>query len=113
MRLSDPILDLIALAVPDHYDPEDPEQRPALMTTLDQLANATIARQYQGPKRPRAVVIEETDWLVTRDVEEAKAFQPAHDCPTCLAGHDQVTAFLKEHPRTWMALGNLTYREVW
>ena len=55
----------------------------------------------------------ETHWKITSDWREVEQFQPAHDCTTCRAGNDQAMAFLKEFPDRRLAVGNLTYIEVW
>jgi hypothetical protein len=108
------IQDVIALAVPDGWDPDDPEARPRLVELLDRLAEQTAAAQYTDPAwRPRALAFEPTEWLITQRPDEVERFQPAHDCEVCRAGNDRAREFLAEHPETWVALGNLTYTEVW
>lgn len=99
--------DVLAFVVPAGVDPDSAATR----GHMDLLAEASIAQQYTN--RPRMVVeIEDIDWLVTNDPAEADAFQPAHDCAACLAGADQVRAFLREHPGRTVALANLVYTEV-
>jgi hypothetical protein len=58
-------------------------------------------------------VLDPIDWLITSDWRDVEAHQPAHQCPTCIAGNDQAMAFLKEHPTERLALGNMRYWEVW
>jgi hypothetical protein len=85
------------------------------LSQLDELACDQIIRQYleRGDRPPRAILLGEIDWLVTGDVDAARRHQPDHDCAACRAGHDQAVAFLAEHPDARLALGNLSYREVW
>lgn len=103
----EPILDYIALAVPEGIALEDPR----LLDLLNTQAERTILAQYRRP--PRALAIEPIDWLITSKPEDVERHQPAHDCATCRAGNDQARAFLAEHPDRFVALGNLRYTEVW
>jgi hypothetical protein len=108
------IQDVIAMGVPDGWNPADPEDRARLIELLDRFAEQTAAAQYSDPsRRPRALAFEPTVWLITRDVDEVERFQPAHDCEVCRAGNGRAREFLAEHPENWVALGNLTYTEVW
>ena len=104
----EPILDFIVLTVPTEVDPE----HPAFREYLDRLADHTTMSQYQG-KKPKALVMDKIEWLITSDWEDVERQQPAHDCATCRAGNDQAIAFLKEHPDKRLALGNLRYWEIW
>ena len=107
------IQDVIALAVPDGWNPTI-RRTGRGWWSLDRLAEQTAAAQYADPAwRPTALAFEPTEWLITRDAAEVERFQPAHDCEVCRAGNDRAREFLAEHPETWVALGNLTYREVW
>jgi hypothetical protein len=75
---------------------------------------AALNRQYQDqPEPPQAVLLDRTDWLITNQPDEVERFQPAHGCARCRAGKDQARAFLAEHLHRYVALANLTYREVW
>lgn len=99
------IQDVIALVVPEHITGEVPLEQ------LERLAHQAVARQYVG--RTVAITFMEITWLVTSDADEAERFQPAHDCAACRAGADQARAYLRENPERRIALGNITYREVW
>ena len=105
------IQDVFAMVVPETFDPAQPEDRARLVAKLGPLAESYVARQYQ--KAPRALLFEKIDWLITQDPADVEKFQPAHDCAACRAGNDQSLAFLRENPGRWVALGNLTYTEVW
>ena len=100
--------DFIVLGLPPGTSPDEP----GILDKLDRMSERTVIDQYKG-KRPRAIVMRETEWLITSDWREVERFQPAHDCATCRAGNDQAIAFLKEHPERRLALGNLHYEEVW
>lgn len=102
------ILDYVIFRVPHGIDLDDPDTR----GRLDGMAERLTMRQYKG-KRPRALLFGETDWIITSDWRDVERFQPAHRCPTCLAANDQAVAHLKEHPSDRLALGNLTYEEIW
>lgn len=102
----EPIQDYVVLVVPP--DAKLDEQ------TIDRLtaqAQVQIFAQYRT--RPRALVIEPIDWLITSDPAEVERHQPDHDCAACRAGNDQARAYLTEHPDGRLALGNLRYTEVW
>lgn len=99
--------DVFAVSLPEGVDVEDP----ALTAELYGWVGRLVWAQYQG-RRPHEIRID-VDWLITASAEEADAFQPAHDCPSCLAGTDQVRAFLRDNPGRCVALGNLHYVEVW
>lgn len=105
------IQDVFAAAVPEGYDPAVPADRERLIAALGPLSEAYVVRQYRV--RPKAILMEPTDWLITRDPAEVERFQPAHDCVACRAGNDQCLAYLRDHPDGWVVLGNLTYTEVW
>jgi hypothetical protein len=110
------IQDVIAMAVPDGWDPADADDRARLVEVLDQFAEQTAAAQYTDlspSRRPIALAFEPTEWLITQRPDEVERFQPAHDCEVCRAGNGRAREFLAEHPETWVALGNLTYTEVW
>jgi hypothetical protein len=103
-----PINDVFALALPEGIDPEDP----GLLPELYEMAVSFVWAQYDGADRPNELRID-IDWLITGDADEADAFQPAHDCPSCVAGADQMRAFLRDHPGRVAVLANLHYVEVW
>ena len=104
-----PIIDdFIVLGVPDDASLE----REETIDALERLAQRNILSQYKG-RTPKALLLYESQWLITGDPEEALAFQPAHDCAACQAGNDQAVAYLKEFPGKRLALGNLHYTEVW
>lgn len=105
------IQDYIVLALPSHIDASDPDQRAALFDELTDRATQTVMAQYQRP--PKALLLEPIDWLITSDPADVERHQPAHDCETCRAGNVDAQAFLLEHPGRLLALGNLTYTEVW
>jgi hypothetical protein len=100
--------DFIVLGVPDDASLE----REDTVDALERLAELQILNQYEG-RRPRALLLYTSQWLITGSWEEALAFQPAHDCVACQAGNDQAVAFLKEFPDKKLALGNLHYTEIW
>lgn len=101
------IQDVFAMAVPEGVDPADPD----LVPKLEALARAYVVRQYQVA--PKALLFDTIDWLVTAEPADVEKFQPAHDCAACRAGNDQSLAFLRQNPGRYVALGNLTYTEVW
>lgn len=104
----EPILDYIVLSIPADIDPDHPD----VQATLDDQAQFQVLNQYRKA-RPKAIVIDPIEWLITSDWRDVEAHQPAHDCATCRAGNDQAVAFLKEHPDRRLALGNMRYFEVW
>lgn len=106
-----PVQDVIALGVPSGMNPEEPANRDRVVAYLTRVAQVSIVRQYKV--RPTALLLDEIDWLITNDADEATQFQPAHDCAACIAGTDQAVAFLREHPDGYLALANLSYTEVW
>jgi hypothetical protein len=106
--MTEPITDFIVLGVPEGATLESE----GTCDALEHLAMQTVIDQYKG-RRPKAIMFMETHWKITSDWREVEQFQPAHDCPTCRAGNDQAMAFLKEFPDRRLALGNLTYIEVW
>lgn len=101
------IHDVFACAIPSDRRPLDPE----VTAYMTDLAHQVTRDQYFD--RDIVLRFEPIEWLITNDADEADAFQPVHDCPTCQAGADQMRAFLNELPDRWIALGNLTYVEVW
>lgn len=104
-----PIIDdFIVLSIPPHVSLDDE----GAVEQLERQADRTIVAQYRR-RRPRAIIVRESEWLITSDWREVERFQPAHDCATCRAGNDQAIAFLKDHPDRRLALGNLHYSEVW
>lgn len=102
------IEDVFAVTLPQDMDPHDPTITHRLRTMAWRLTYA----QYEAPG-PLALRFDPIDWLITTDADEADAFQPAHDCPTCRAGADQMRAFLRANPGRYVVLGNLRYVEVW
>jgi hypothetical protein len=106
--VSEPVYDFIVLGCAPHITLTDPEH----VEMLDRLAQRSAMGQYKK-QRPKALVMDKIEWLITDDWEEVERFQPAHDCATCRAGNDQAVAYLKEHPDRWLALGNMKYWEVW
>lgn len=105
---TEPIQDVFCMAVPDGVDPADP----SLPVKLTQLAQRVAYTQYKG--RPlKALEFEAMDWLITSDPSDIAEFQPAHDCPACLAGNDQSLAFLEANPGKSIAMCNMSYREIW
>lgn len=105
------ISDVFAAAVPESYDLTDPEQFPVLFARMTDIARTATLAQYRRP--PKALLFEPIDWLVTSDPAEVEQFQPAHDCEECRAGNERALAFLRANPDRAIALGNLSYREVW
>jgi hypothetical protein len=108
MPESQPIQDYIVLGVPAEADLSSEGTADA----LEHLAMKNVINQYKKD-RPRAILFLETHWKITSDWREVEEFQPAHQCAACQAGNDQAIAFLKEHPDKRLALGNLTYVEIW
>lgn len=108
-EVPEPIDDYIILEIPHDMDLDldQPEHR----LRLDRLAEASVMGQYKRP--PRALLLDQIDWLVTSDWQEVERFQPAHDCAECQAGNERAITFLKEHPDQRLALGNMHYVEVW
>jgi hypothetical protein len=107
-RLSDLIQDYVILGMPPDVDPDSPDVREA----LNRLAERQVLMQYKG-KPPKALVIDPIEWLITSDWRDVEAFQPAHDCEDCRSGNERAIALLKEHPTKRLALGNMTYLEMW
>lgn len=102
--------DYIVLAVPSHVSLDDE----GVFKQLQDAADRNIVAQYRGRRpQPRALVIHESEWLITSDWREVERFQPAHDCAECRAGNERAVALLKEHPDKRLALGNLHYMAVW
>jgi hypothetical protein len=108
MSEPEPILDYIILRVPPHVDPDGEDAR----KLMNQMAEFQVMGQYKPKDRPKAIVLDPIEWLITSDWEEVERTQPAHQCAACLAGNDQAVAFLKEHPDQRLALGNLKYWEI-
>jgi hypothetical protein len=106
------VADVFAAALPEGLDPDKVKRRRLIERHLLPMAYASIEAQWPAGQGPR-VELRRVDWLITRDPAEAERFQPAHDCPTCLAANDQMRAFLAEHPDRWVVLANLFYREHW
>jgi hypothetical protein len=106
--MTEPVQDYVILGVPEGATLEDEDAA----DVLEQMAYRAVIGQYKG-RTPKALLFTETHWKITSDWREVEQFQPAHQCPTCIAGNDQAQAFLKEHPEKRLALGNLTYVEIW
>jgi FMN phosphatase YigB (HAD superfamily) len=104
------ISDVFAAAVPEKFDLSNPEQFPAIHALMNQLAEVTTLGQYR--RRPKALLFAPTEWLVTSDPADIERFQPAH-CEECRAGNERALEFLRANPGRAVALGNLSYREVW
>lgn len=102
------IEDFIILGVPSGTSLDQPGVR----EKLDRASERAIIGQYENV-RPKAILLRDTDWIITSDWRLVEEFQPAHDCAKCRAANDQAMAFLKEHPEGCLALGNLHYLEVW
>jgi len=102
-----PVVDYIVIAIPEDNTLTADELR----DDLNRQAEYQIMVQYERP--PRALLVSPTEWLITSDPEELARFQPTHNCPACLAGHDRARAFLAEFPDRRLAVGNLHYTEVW
>lgn len=109
--MSEPVLDFIIISLPADVDPSDPE----VETRLEQVAYRNIMDQYprKGVKPPRALVISSMEWVFTSDPDVVAQVQPGDGCPTCIAGNDQAQAVLRDDPTKMLALGNITYTEVW
>ncbi len=105
---SEPVYDFIVLGCAPHLDLSEPQH----LESLNRLAHRSAMGQYKR-QRPRALIMEPIEWLITNKWEDVEAFQPAHDCLTCRTGNDQAVAYLKEHEDRWLALGNMKYWEVW
>jgi hypothetical protein len=104
-----PIKDFIILGINPEVDPTDPQ----VEASLERLMNRAVMAQYQGPSKPRALVVLRAEWFFTSDPEEVAKIQPGDGCATCIAGNDQARAFLREHPERKLALCNVEYQEVW
>lgn len=110
MTLVEEYTDVVALKMPLDIDPE----RDSYLDWLNTVAERSVWIQWNGVKdRPDAIIVDRIDWLVTSSIEDVEKFQPAHDCPTCLAANDQMIAYLREFPGNYIAMGNMTYREEW
>src|SRR3954464_4865908 len=106
--LSETIYDFIILGVADDASLDNL----ATVEALNRLAERSVMGQYKKD-RPRAVLMEPTQWWMTSDWRDVEARQPDHDCASCRAGKDQAIAYLKEFPGKRLALGNVKYIEVW
>lgn len=100
--------DFIVLGVPAGTSLDDP----GIREKLDSMSERCIVAQYRR-RRPKALLLRESEWLITSDWRDVERFQPAHDCAQCRAGNDQAIAYLREFPEKRLALGNLHYVEVW
>lgn len=107
------VQDVMCLAVPDYVDPSNEVSRAFFVPTLDILTRKLTTRQYEHHPVPPELEFEKVDWLITKDPADVEKFQPAHDCAACRAGNDQSLAFLRENPGRYIAMGNLTYTEIW
>ena len=74
------------------------------------MAEHYVWRQWEPGRRPHDIRFDKVDWLVTKEMVEVAAFQPAHDCAACRAGNDQIEAFLPDNPERWIAMANLSIR---
>ena len=108
--IEETVEDVIALAVPEDIDPL---LEPGFVVSLQPQVEKSVWAQFSSFDKPQAIRFETIDWLLTQDVTDVEAFQPAHDCVTCRAANDQMLAFLREHPTRWVAMGNIRYTEVW
>lgn len=99
------ITDYVALGIPDDF-PEDIDPK-----VLERQVYLLIIRQYERP--PMALLIDPIDWLITSDLAQVELHQPAHDCEECRKGNERAREFLAENPGRRIALGNVTYTEVW
>ena len=106
--MAEPVQDFIVLGIPSEVDADDPR----VSEFLDRMAEHQVMAQYRG-QRPKALVMDKIEWLITSDWEDVERFQPAHDCAACRAGNDQAIATLKEFPDKRLALGNMRYWEIW
>lgn len=72
---------------------------------------AYVFEQFDNlPERERSRIrFQRIDTLITADIAEAEAFQPAHDCEACLAGTERTRQFLRDHPGSHIALANIHY----
>jgi hypothetical protein len=100
--------DYVILAVPDDVDTDDPEVR----QKLDDQAQIQIYGQYRK-RRPKALLLDDIDWLITSDPDDVERHQPAHDCANCKAGNRKAQEYLRANPGKRLALGNLHYVEIW
>lgn len=106
--------DVACLVIPEHIDCTDPEVLAELPQRLELQVLASIGAQYrnQGKVPPKVVVTDELRWLITNDPEDVEAFQPAHDCEECRKGNEATKEFLLANPGRWVAMSNMTYREI-
>lgn len=93
-------------------DPPTPETR-AIIDWMDGLARSRVSAQYTIIRPAPELEFDATRWLVTADPAQVEEFQPAHDCEECRAGNIKAKAFLRNNPGRAVALGNITYTEVW
>lgn len=101
--------DYIALGLPDGAGPPDD---PALIEHINQLAESMLYAQY-GEARPRLILFDPVDWLITGDPLAVERHQPAHDCETCRQGNIDARRYLEANPGRRLALGNIHYVEIW
>jgi hypothetical protein len=104
--------DYFVALVPEGTDVADPDVYPALLARMEREAVRATMAQYRGP-RPKALLLDPIEWLVTDDPDEVERFQPAHDCEQCRAGNAAASEFLTANPGRFVACANLHYSEVW
>jgi len=103
-----PVQDYVIFTIPDEADMTDP----AVLNHLNDQALYQVWGQYTK-RRPRALTLDPIDWLITGDADDVERHQPAHDCETCKAGNRQAQEYLRANPGKRLALGNLSYVEIW
>jgi hypothetical protein len=108
---TEPVLDFVIVLIPEGVDINDPQEE----VKLENVAMEQLMLQYarKGSRPPRALLLTKLEWVFTSDPEAVAQVQPGDGCPACLAGNDQARAFLNEHPDRTLALGNITYQEIW
>lgn len=104
--------DYFIALIPAGIDINDVATYAELKEQMMRQADAYAMAQY-GRRKPKLLLFQPTEWLVTGDPDEVERFQPDHDCDECRAGNRAARDFLLANPGRFVACGNLHYTEVW
>jgi hypothetical protein len=104
------VKDLIVMSIPEavHVDRDDMD---GVVSVLDDIAAQAAIGQYE--QHPPVLLLGPTEWTITDDPADLVDFEPIHDCDRCRDGKSSAIEFLTANPGRWIALGNMTYMEVW
>jgi hypothetical protein len=105
--------DMLCFSLPKWMDPNNLELNDVICGYVTRKATHAVLDKYVHGDLPVPMIERiDTEWMITDDPTKVPTFHPGDD-PRVHAGKDQTLAYLAQFPGQYIAMGWISYTEVW